>query len=142
MKRFIQRTTRTKNIGSFLVRAKAKRKYKFQFESTFYIDILSSMQNQVFWCLCRCCRKGKVIARTNDHKYAFKKWGNYNRRMLRVAGMITLNDNVRNRIQNCQSLGNKRSEAKLRRCNTDVKTNITHMTKGLVKEQLMTTKQG
>ncbi|KAL8461028.1 hypothetical protein ACS0TY_032491 [Phlomoides rotata] len=43
--------------------------------------------------------------------------------MLRVATMMTILDNVRTRIQKCQSFGNKRSEAALRRCNTDLRPN-------------------
>ncbi|KAK6154840.1 hypothetical protein DH2020_009088 [Rehmannia glutinosa] len=38
--------------------------------------------------------------------------------MLRVATMMTILDNVRDRIQKCQSFGNKGAEAELRRCNT------------------------
>ncbi|CAI9089706.1 OLC1v1024326C1 [Oldenlandia corymbosa var. corymbosa] len=55
-----------------------------------------------------------------DHKDACYKHKNDGRRMLRVATMMTILDNVRNRIQKCQ-FGNKRSEAELRRCNTDPK---------------------
>lgn len=36
---------------------------------------------------------------------------------------MTILDNVRTRIQKCQSFGNKRSEAALRRCNTDLRLN-------------------
>ncbi|KAK3039751.1 hypothetical protein RJ639_027408, partial [Escallonia herrerae] len=57
-----------------------------------------------------------------DHKDACTKQKNDGRRMLRVAGMMTILDNVRTRIQKCQSFGNKRSEAELRRCKTDLKT--------------------
>ncbi|KAL3833681.1 hypothetical protein ACJIZ3_008417 [Penstemon smallii] len=56
-----------------------------------------------------------------DHKDACDKEKTDRRRMLRVATMMTILDNVRGRIQKCQSFGNKTSEAELRRCNTDVK---------------------
>ncbi|KAL2252109.1 uncharacterized protein LOC105167275 [Sesamum indicum] len=56
-----------------------------------------------------------------DHKDACDKEKNDSRRMLRVATMITILDNVRDRIQKSQSFGNKRSEADLRRCNTDLR---------------------
>uniref|UniRef100_A0A5B7BRA2 Uncharacterized protein n=1 Tax=Davidia involucrata TaxID=16924 RepID=A0A5B7BRA2_DAVIN len=55
-----------------------------------------------------------------DHNEACCKEKNDSRRMLRVAGMMTILDNVRTRIQKCQSFGLKR-EAELRRCNTDVR---------------------
>lgn len=58
-----------------------------------------------------------------DHKDACKKGQKDSRRMLRVAGMMTVLDNVRDRIKKCQSFGNRRSQAELRRCNTDVKAN-------------------
>ncbi|CAL5409245.1 unnamed protein product [Camellia sinensis] len=54
-----------------------------------------------------------------DHKEACTKEKNDSRRMLRVAGMMTILDNVRARIQKCQSFG-KRKEAELRRCNTEL----------------------
>ncbi|XP_073049311.1 uncharacterized protein [Primulina eburnea] len=56
-----------------------------------------------------------------DHKNACDKDKNDSRRMLRVATMMTILDRVRSRIQKCQSIGNKRSEAELRRCDTDVR---------------------
>lgn len=56
-----------------------------------------------------------------DHKDACSKDKKDGRRMLRVAGMMTILDMVRTRIQKCQSFGNKGSEAELRRCNTDLK---------------------
>ncbi|KAK4386456.1 hypothetical protein Sango_2516200 [Sesamum angolense] len=56
-----------------------------------------------------------------DHKDACDKEKNGSRRMLRVATMITILDNVRDRIQKSQSFGNKRSESDLRRCNTDLR---------------------
>lgn len=43
-----------------------------------------------------------------DHKEACKTQRNDGRRMLRVAGMMTILDMVRTRIQNCQSFGTKR----------------------------------
>ncbi|WOH12079.1 hypothetical protein DCAR_0831578 [Daucus carota subsp. sativus] len=58
-----------------------------------------------------------------DHKHACNKGQKDSRRMLRVAGMMTVLDNVRTRIQKCQSFGNKRSEAELKRCMSDVKLN-------------------
>ena len=58
-----------------------------------------------------------------DHKEACSKDKKDSRRMLRVAGMMTILDMVRTRIQKCQSFGNKTSEAKLTRCNTDLKAN-------------------
>lgn len=56
-----------------------------------------------------------------DHKNACHKEQKDSRRMLRVAGMMTILDTVRTRIQKCQSFGNKRSETELRQCNTDPK---------------------
>ncbi|KAK4421055.1 hypothetical protein Salat_2056000 [Sesamum alatum] len=56
-----------------------------------------------------------------DHKDACDKEKNDSRRMLRTATMITILDNVRDRIQKSQSFGKKRSEADLRRCNTDLR---------------------
>lgn len=53
-----------------------------------------------------------------DHKEACAKEQNSSQRMLRVAGMMTILENIRTRIQNCQSFG-KKKEAELRRCNTD-----------------------
>ncbi|KAL0328992.1 UNVERIFIED_CONTAM: hypothetical protein Scaly_2331800 [Sesamum calycinum] len=65
-----------------------------------------SLFQENYWCLM-------------DHKDACDKEKNGSRRMLRVATMIL--DNVRDRIQKSQSFGNKRSEADLRRCNTDLR---------------------
>ncbi|PWA96643.1 hypothetical protein CTI12_AA038350 [Artemisia annua] len=45
-----------------------------------------------------------------DHKDACKTQRNDGRRMLRVAGMMTILDMVRTRIQKCQSFGTKRTE--------------------------------
>jgi len=56
-----------------------------------------------------------------DHKDACSKEQNDSWRMLRVATMMTILDNVRTRIQKCQSFGNRKSE--LRRCNTDLRPN-------------------
>ncbi|KAL8507342.1 hypothetical protein ACS0TY_018039 [Phlomoides rotata] len=56
-----------------------------------------------------------------DHKIACDQEKTDHRRMLRVATMMTILDNVRERIQKCQSFGNKRGEAELRRCNTDLR---------------------
>ncbi|KAM7524865.1 hypothetical protein LguiA_014767 [Lonicera macranthoides] len=57
-----------------------------------------------------------------DHKNACAKEKKDGRRMLRVAGMMTILDMVRSRIQKCQSFGLKTSEAtELRRCNTDLR---------------------
>ncbi|KAI3466855.1 hypothetical protein Pfo_023518 [Paulownia fortunei] len=58
-----------------------------------------------------------------DHKDACDKDKKDSRRMLRVATMMTILDNVRDRIQKCQSFGNKTSEAELRRCNTEPRPN-------------------
>ncbi|XP_073299191.1 uncharacterized protein [Primulina huaijiensis] len=58
-----------------------------------------------------------------DHKNACDNDKNDSRRMLRVATMMTIIDSVRSRIQKCQSFGNKKSEAELRRCNTDLRRN-------------------
>ncbi|KAL3522722.1 hypothetical protein ACH5RR_015556 [Cinchona calisaya] len=55
-----------------------------------------------------------------DHKNACHKQKNDGRRMLRVATMMTILDNVRTRIQKCQ-FGNKRSESELSRSRTDTK---------------------
>ncbi|KAL6991593.1 hypothetical protein U1Q18_009705, partial [Sarracenia purpurea var. burkii] len=54
-----------------------------------------------------------------DHREACSKEQNDSRIMLRVAGMLTVLDNVRSRIQKSQSSSKKR-EAELRRCNTDL----------------------
>ncbi|XP_016449302.2 uncharacterized protein LOC107774318 [Nicotiana tabacum] len=57
-----------------------------------------------------------------DHKDACNKSSTDGLRMLRVATMMTILDNVRTRIQKCQSFGDKRSlESKLRRCYTNIK---------------------
>ncbi|KAI3741558.1 hypothetical protein L1987_59232 [Smallanthus sonchifolius] len=45
-----------------------------------------------------------------DHKDACKTQRNDGKRMLRVAGMMTILDMVRTRIQKCQSFGTKRAE--------------------------------
>lgn len=45
-----------------------------------------------------------------DHKDACKTQRNDGRRMLRVAGMMTILDMVRTRIQKCQSFGTKRAD--------------------------------
>ncbi|KAI3709978.1 hypothetical protein L2E82_39750 [Cichorium intybus] len=45
-----------------------------------------------------------------DHRDACKTHRNDGRRMLRVAGMMTILDMVRTRIQNCQSFGTKQSD--------------------------------
>ncbi|XP_022879356.1 uncharacterized protein LOC111396954 [Olea europaea var. sylvestris] len=58
-----------------------------------------------------------------DHKDACNKEKKDGRRMLRVATMMTILDNVRTRIQKCQSFGNKTSEVEMWRCNTDLKPN-------------------
>ncbi|PIN22437.1 hypothetical protein CDL12_04851 [Handroanthus impetiginosus] len=58
-----------------------------------------------------------------DHKDACDKEKNDHRRTLRVATMMTILDNVKERIQKSQSFGKKRSEAELRRCNTDLRPN-------------------
>lgn len=61
-----------------------------------------------------------------DHKDACNKENTDGLRMLRVATMMTILDNVRTRIQKCQFFGDKRSsETKLRRCYTDVKLTST-----------------
>ncbi|KAL8045608.1 hypothetical protein ABFX02_08G125400 [Erythranthe guttata] len=66
-----------------------------------------------------------LLKLTQDHKEACDKEKNDSRRMLRVATMMTILDNVRDRIQKCQSFGNikRTSEAELRRCNTDLRRN-------------------
>ncbi|GFZ06081.1 hypothetical protein Acr_18g0002510 [Actinidia rufa] len=56
-----------------------------------------------------------------DHKESCAKEQNDSRRMLRVAGMMTILDNIRTRIQKCQSFG-KKGEKELRRCNTDLQS--------------------
>lgn len=63
-----------------------------------------------------------LLKLTQEHKNACNKEKNDGRRMLRVATMMAILDNVRTRIQKCQSFGNKSSsEAELSRCNTDLK---------------------
>ncbi|KAH6776708.1 hypothetical protein C2S52_014269 [Perilla frutescens var. hirtella] len=58
-----------------------------------------------------------------DHQLACDQDKNDHRRMLRVATMMTILDNAKDRIQKCQSFGPKKSEAELRRCNTDLRRN-------------------
>lgn len=57
-----------------------------------------------------------------DHEDACSKGKNDSRRMLRVATIMTILDNVRTRIQKSQSFGNK-GTATLQRCNTDLRPN-------------------
>jgi hypothetical protein len=64
-----------------------------------------------------------LLKLTQDHKEACDKEKNDKRRMLRVATMMTILDNVRDRIQKCQSFGSKKNEPELRRCNTDLRRN-------------------
>ncbi|KAL3624776.1 hypothetical protein CASFOL_031444 [Castilleja foliolosa] len=60
-----------------------------------------------------------LLKLTQDHKDACDKEKNGSRRMLRVATMMTILDNIRDRIQKCQSFGNRvGSGAEMRRCNT------------------------
>ncbi|KAF8408803.1 hypothetical protein HHK36_004872 [Tetracentron sinense] len=56
-----------------------------------------------------------------DHNEACTK-DNDGRKTQRVAGMMTILDDVKARIQKSQSFGKKR-EAELRRCNTDLRSN-------------------
>ncbi|PWA35716.1 myosin heavy chain-related protein [Artemisia annua] len=60
-----------------------------------------------------------LLKLVQDHKEACQKNTNDGRRMLRVAGMMTILDLVRTRIQKCQSFGVQR--AALRRCNSDIR---------------------
>ncbi|KVI00829.1 hypothetical protein Ccrd_020914 [Cynara cardunculus var. scolymus] len=57
--------------------------------------------------------------------------------MLRVAGMMTIMDMVRTRIQKCQSFGIKRGS--LRRCNSDIRSCLGHYEKdkGSLTEMVM-----
>lgn len=48
-----------------------------------------------------------LLKLTQEHKNACNKEKNDGRRMLRVATMMTILDNVRTRIKKCQSFGNK-----------------------------------
>ncbi|KAG8385240.1 hypothetical protein BUALT_Bualt03G0021500 [Buddleja alternifolia] len=59
-----------------------------------------------------------------DHKDACDKEKNDGRRMLRVATMMAILDNVRERIKKCQSFGRRNSETDLRGCNTNIKSNL------------------
>ncbi|XP_019180027.1 PREDICTED: spindle assembly checkpoint component MAD1 [Ipomoea nil] len=64
-----------------------------------------------------------------DHKDACKKEKKDGRRMLRVATMMTILDNVRTRIQKCQSFGNKNRDVVLaevpsRRSYTDLRSGM------------------
>ncbi|KAL6542700.1 hypothetical protein OROHE_010220 [Orobanche hederae] len=65
-----------------------------------------------------------LLKLTQDHKDACDKEKNgSSRRMLRVATMMTILDNIRDRIQKCQSFGNKgSSRPELRRWNTIPRT--------------------
>lgn len=59
-----------------------------------------------------------------DHQIACDQDKNDHRRMLRVATMMTILDNAKDRIQKCQSFGLKKTEpSELRRCNTDLRRN-------------------
>lgn len=59
-----------------------------------------------------------------DHQIACDQDKNDHRRMLRVATMMTILDNAKDRIQKCQSFGLKRTEpSELRRCNSDLRRN-------------------
>nr|GEZ36263.1 DNA double-strand break repair Rad50 ATPase [Tanacetum cinerariifolium] len=60
-----------------------------------------------------------LLKLVQDHKEACQKNTNDGRRMLRVAGMMTILDMVRTRIQKCQSFGVQRTS--LRRCNSDIR---------------------
>ena len=77
----------------------------------------------VFWCLGVAANVKLLLKLIEDHKDACKKGQKDSRRMLRVAGMMTVLDNVRDRIKRCQSFGNKSSQAELKRCNSDLKAN-------------------
>ncbi|KAG6385258.1 hypothetical protein SASPL_154089 [Salvia splendens] len=59
-----------------------------------------------------------------DHKIACDQDKNDHRRMLRVATMMTILDNAKDRIQKCQSFGLKKPDPELRRCKTDVRRNL------------------
>ncbi|KAL6553160.1 hypothetical protein OROGR_007002 [Orobanche gracilis] len=64
-----------------------------------------------------------LLKLTQDHKDACDKEKNgSSRRMLRVATMMTILDNIRDRIQKCQSFGNKGLGPELRRWNTIPRT--------------------
>ncbi|KAG6423590.1 hypothetical protein SASPL_113991 [Salvia splendens] len=56
-----------------------------------------------------------------DHQIACGQDKNDHRRMLRVATMMTILDNAKDRIQKCQSFGLKKPDPELRRCNTDLR---------------------
>ncbi|KAG6420538.1 hypothetical protein SASPL_117070 [Salvia splendens] len=57
-----------------------------------------------------------------DHQIACDQDKNDHRRMLRVATMMTILDNAKDRIQKCQSFGLKKPDPELRRCNTDLRS--------------------
>ncbi|KAL1567488.1 hypothetical protein AAHA92_02962 [Salvia divinorum] len=59
-----------------------------------------------------------------DHQIACDEDKSDHRRMLRVATMMTILDNAKDRIQKCQSFGLKKPDPELRRCNTDVRRNL------------------
>ncbi|XP_042038088.1 uncharacterized protein LOC121783970 [Salvia splendens] len=59
-----------------------------------------------------------------DHQIACDQDKNDGRRMLRVATMMTILDNAKDRIQKCQSFGLKKPDPELRRCKTDVRRNL------------------
>ncbi|XP_057797747.1 uncharacterized protein LOC131013635 [Salvia miltiorrhiza] len=58
-----------------------------------------------------------------DHQLACDHDKSDHRRMLRVATMMTILDNAKDRIQKCQSFGLKKPDSELRRCNTDLRRN-------------------
>ncbi|XP_047974114.1 uncharacterized protein LOC125216445 isoform X2 [Salvia hispanica] len=58
------------------------------------------------------------------YKIACDQDKNDRRRMLRVATMMTILDNAKDRIQKCQSFGLKKPDPELRRCKTEVRRNL------------------
>lgn len=61
-----------------------------------------------------------LLKLVQDHKDACQAHKHDGRRMLRVAGMMTILDMVRTRIQKCQSFGAERIA--LRRCTSEIRT--------------------
>ncbi|KAL9224964.1 hypothetical protein vseg_000939 [Gypsophila vaccaria] len=64
-----------------------------------------------------------LLKLVQDHQDAFHKGIIDERKTQRFAGMMTILDDVKTRLQKSQSSG-KKSRAELRRCNTDLKINM------------------
>ena len=68
-----------------------------------------------------------LLKLVQDHKDACQTHRRDGRRMLRVAGMMTILDMVRTRIQKCQSFGGDRNA--FRRSNSEIRTSVDEIEK-------------